>query len=89
MLPCIFPGLSLSRSRPCLMGKSPTGITSPASGSARQLSPPLISGDFLTSAGRTRRRSKRPLKVGERQEVSARVLAFHVEIGANGHAVTG
>ncbi|KAL3978790.1 hypothetical protein ACER0C_019852 [Sarotherodon galilaeus] len=46
------------------MGISPTGTTSPASGSDHQLSPPLISLGFLISTGMTNRRCKTPLKVG-------------------------
>lgn len=61
--------LSLPCSPPCLMGKSHTGTTSLASGSERQLSRlPTLTG-FLACAGRTRRRSRRPSKVGVRQEV--------------------
>lgn len=56
------------------MGKSPTGITSPASGSEQQLNQlPTLMG-FPACAGRTRRRSRRPLKAGARREVSRRHL---------------
>lgn len=70
----------LSCSHPCLMGRSHTGTTFLASGSEQQLSPLLILAGFLTSAGRTRRRSKRPLKVVERQEVSTQLLAFDLNL---------
>lgn len=65
---CAFP------SRPCSMAKSLTGTTTAASGSGRGSCPTQTSMASLSSAGRTRRKSRRPLKPEALQEVSRALL---------------
>lgn len=65
---CVF--VFCPSSPPCSMAKSPTGTTSPAFGCEQRPSRPPIFLGIPTCAGRTRRKSKRPLRVVEQQEVS-------------------
>lgn len=65
---CAFP------SRPCSMAKSLTGTTTAASGSGHGSCPTQTSMASLSSAGRTRRKSRRPLKPEALQEVSRALL---------------
>lgn len=65
---CAFP------SRPCSMAKSLTGTTTAASGSGHGSCPTQTSMASLSSAGRTRRKSRRLLKPEALQEVSRALL---------------
>ena len=63
-------------SRPCLMAKSLTGTTTAASGSGLESFPTQTLTASLSSGGKIRRKSRKPLKLEALEEVSRGLLVF-------------
>lgn len=68
--------MCFSASHPCLMAKSLTGTTTAASGSGLGLCPTQTSTASLSFGGKTRRKSRKPLKLVALEEVGRSLMVF-------------